>query len=316
MLPTPGATLTSTFRAASHQNVHLHAVFLGFPDAVVVHFGFIHYTVLPPGRCERQRTRDEQSTHARLHTPPLCDNKAARRSDSCRRQASSNRFAEQGNHAGFSTVQTEAQIGPPILKVAAARGFRTCSCGRLAEQLERAPADHGDARRADRMALGDQPARRVDSALAVRPRLAVHPILRPPALPALPITSVPSAPITVKQSCTSATLTSAAVTPAIAIRLGIARYAPAGRSTSPPGHAQGVRGLPIAGDFHALRLSARRVAPNPVFGGENQRRVAVGDLRTVVGLERQPIHHVAVEAFDAQRLFQRDLRPSSSARRG
>ena len=32
------------------------------------------------------------------------------------------------HQAGFSTVQTEAQIGPPMLKVAAARAFFTCSC--------------------------------------------------------------------------------------------------------------------------------------------------------------------------------------------
>ena len=54
-------------------------------------------------------------------------------------------------YAGVSTVQTDAQIGPPMLNVAAARGFFTCSgAGRLAEQLPGRPADHRDAGRADR----------------------------------------------------------------------------------------------------------------------------------------------------------------------
>src|SRR5271169_3780726 len=37
-----------------------------------------------------------------------------------------------GYDAALSTVHTDAQMGPPMLKVAAARGFLTCnSCGAL-----------------------------------------------------------------------------------------------------------------------------------------------------------------------------------------
>ena len=33
------------------------------------------------------------------------------------------------DYAGFKTVQTEAQMGPPMLKVAATLGFLTCNSG-------------------------------------------------------------------------------------------------------------------------------------------------------------------------------------------
>ena len=35
--------------------------------------------------------------------------------------------------------------------------------------------------------------------------------------------------------------------------------------------------------------------------------VAIGDLRAIVGLERQSLDHVAIEAFDLERLVERDL---------
>ncbi len=142
----------------------------------------------------------------------------------------------------FSTVHTDAQIGPPMLKVAATRGVLHLQLGRdLAEQLPGAPADHRDAGGADRVALGDQPARGVDRALAADAGLAVAPVPRPLAVRApCRCTSAPIAPITVKQSCTSATLTSAGVD--AGHRVGLAhgaRYAPAGRSTSRPSFFSG-----------------------------------------------------------------------------
>ena len=74
------------------------------------------------------------------------------------------------------------QTGPPILKVAAARASCTCTAaGNATPQLQRAPADHRDARRTDGTPLGDQSARSVDAALAVARRLALHPVPRAPA---------------------------------------------------------------------------------------------------------------------------------------
>ena len=43
------------------------------------------------------------------------------------------------------------------------------------------------------------------------------------------------------------------------------------------------------------------------FGGEDQGGVAIGDLRAIVGLERQSIDDVAIEAFDLERLVEGDL---------
>src|ERR1035438_8692195 len=135
----------------------------------------------------------------------------------------------------FSTVHTLAQMGPPILNVAAARGFRTCTST--------------GARPSSWSAL--QPIMAIPVAPMGCP-LAISPpevlMAHSPsgaALPstqywaplpgsALPITSVPSAPITVKQSCTSATLTSSGLTCAISYAARMARYAPAGCSTSRP----------------------------------------------------------------------------------
>src|SRR5512140_464285 len=48
----------------------------------------------------------------------------------------------------------------------------------LPEELPRGPAHHGDARGADGVALRDEAPGRVDPALAVGPRLAVHPVRR------------------------------------------------------------------------------------------------------------------------------------------
>ncbi len=45
----------------------------------------------------------------------------------------------------------------------------------------------------------------------------------------------------------------------------------------------------------------------PLAGGEQQRRVAVGDLRAVVGLERQAVDDVAVRPLDRQRLLEGEL---------
>src|ERR1017187_1943208 len=50
--------------------------------------------------------------------------------------------------------------------------------GGFPQQLKRAPADHGDAGGADGVAFGNQTARSVDAAFAIRPRLSVHPVLR------------------------------------------------------------------------------------------------------------------------------------------
>src|ERR1035437_945693 len=114
--------------------------------------------------------------------------------------------------AARSTVHTLAQMGPPILNVAAARGFGTCKpAGALPSSCSALQPI---------MAIPVAP---MGCPLAIRPPdvLMAH---SPPgaALPstqywaplpgsALPITSVPSAPITVKQSCTSATFTSSGV---------------------------------------------------------------------------------------------------------
>jgi hypothetical protein len=64
--------------------------------------------------------------------------------------------------------------------------------------------------------------------------------------------------------------------------------------------------LGIAGDFDGIRLGDAQLL-KPFFGGQDQRGVAIGDLRAVIGLERQSIHHVAIHALDFERLLQRDL---------
>src|SRR5512142_1733246 len=125
--------------------------------------------------------------------------------------------------ARLSTVQTDAQIGPPMLNVAAAFGFFTCSsAGALPSSC-----------------CADQPIIATPVAptgwpFAIRPpELLIAHSPPTPALPstqyrapwpgaALPITSVPSAPITVKQSWTSATFTSFGVNFAISYARRIA----------------------------------------------------------------------------------------------
>src|ERR1017187_10482898 len=118
--------------------------------------------------------------------------------------------------AARSTVHTLAQMGPPILNVAAARGFGTCkpagalpsSCSALQPIMAIPVAPMG-------CPLAMSPP---DVLMAHSPPGAALPSTQywaPLPGSALPITSVPSAPITVKQSCTSATFTSSAVRRAI-----------------------------------------------------------------------------------------------------
>src|ERR1019366_3322560 len=118
--------------------------------------------------------------------------------------------------AARSTVHTLAQMGPPILNVAAARGFGTCkpagalpsSCSALQPIMAIPVAPMG-------CPLAMSPP---DVLMAHSPPGAALPSTQywaPLPGSALPITSVPSAPITVKQSCTSATFTSSGVRRAI-----------------------------------------------------------------------------------------------------
>src|ERR1039457_947459 len=137
--------------------------------------------------------------------------------------------------AARSTVHTLAQMGPPILNVAAARGFFTCkpagawpsSCSALQPIMAIPVAPMG-------CPLAISPP---DVLMAHSPPGAALPSTQywaPLPGSALPITSVPSAPIMVKQSCTSATLTSSGLRCAIWYAVRMARYAPAGCSTSRP----------------------------------------------------------------------------------
>ena len=119
--------------------------------------------------------------------------------------------------AGVRTVQTEAQIGPPMLKVAAARALLTCSA---AGTLPRSCQAH--------QPIMAMPVAPMGWPLAMSPPEVLMPhspvgaalpstqYCAPLPYSALPMTSVPIAPITVKQSWSSATLTSFGETPAIA----------------------------------------------------------------------------------------------------
>jgi hypothetical protein len=86
--------------------------------------------------------------------------------------------------ASFSTVHpTLAQMGPPMLNVAAARGFFTCnSAGALPSSCSALQPIMAIPGRADRVALGDQPAGRVDAALAIRAPPCPPPSTARPAL--------------------------------------------------------------------------------------------------------------------------------------
>src|SRR5260370_40676538 len=108
-----------------------------------------------------------------------------------------------------STVQTLAQMGPPILNVAAVRGFCTCK-----------PAGALPSSWSALQPIMAIPVAPIGCPLAISPPdvLMAH---SPPgaALPstqyrapspgaALPLTSVPTPPIPAKQSCTAATFAS------------------------------------------------------------------------------------------------------------
>src|ERR1019366_4182754 len=82
--------------------------------------------------------------------------------------------------AGLSRLQNGAYAGADGAADIERRGgvrIPHLHFGRLsAEQLERAPADHGDSRGADGVSLGDEPAGGVDGALTIGRRLAIHPV--------------------------------------------------------------------------------------------------------------------------------------------
>src|SRR5271165_6847131 len=135
--------------------------------------------------------------------------------------------------ARLSTVQTEAHTAPPMLNVAAACGFFTwSSLGTLPSNC--CPAHP----------IMAMPVAPTGCPFAISPPDVLMPhspsglalpstqYLAPSPGCAFPITSAPMAPMTLKQSCTSATLISAGVRPAILWAVLIARYAPAGRNTS------------------------------------------------------------------------------------
>src|SRR5208282_109306 len=108
-----------------------------------------------------------------------------------------------------NTVQTEAQIGPPMLNVAACFGFFTCnSCGALPSNCcalqptmatPVAPMGCPFAIKPPEVLMAHSP-----STLA----FPSTQYFAPWPTSALPMTSVPIAPMTVKQSWTSATFTS------------------------------------------------------------------------------------------------------------
>ena len=195
-----------------------------------------------------------------------------------------------------------------MLNVAAARASGTCSsAGALPRSCCAAPADHRHAGGADRVSLRDQPARGVDAALALRAGLALHPVTRPLAGRRLAddlgadgahhgeaVVHLGHVRRRPAGGPPSRTLCSSRAAP----RPGGARRAlpsSAGRSPAP---------YPASSTASALATPSRREA---LPGRENQRRVPVGDLRAVVGLQRQAVHHVAVDALDRHRLVDRDL---------
>ena len=58
--------------------------------------------------------------------------------------------------------------------------------------------------------------------------------------------------------------------------------------------ANRVGGLPPAGDFDAVGFRHAEFG-EPFLGGQDQGGVAVGNLGAIVGLEREPVHDIAVE---------------------
>src|ERR1035437_7181148 len=80
------------------------------------------------------------------------------------------RRPQHGAHAGADgAAAIEGRGGARIWRLQTGRRFT--------EQLECAPADHGDAGGADGVSLGDQPAGCIDGALAIGRRLALDPVL-------------------------------------------------------------------------------------------------------------------------------------------
>src|SRR5271157_1186592 len=133
---------------------------------------------------------------------------------------------------GFNTVHTEAQMGPPILNVAATLAPFTCNGGGT---LPSNCHEHHPSIATPVAPMGWPFAISPPEVLMPHsPSTAAFPSTQycaPFPYSAFPRTSVPSAPMTVKQSWISATFTSAGLTPAIWYALFIAFIAPAGRST-------------------------------------------------------------------------------------
>ncbi len=94
--------------------------------------------------------------------------------------------------------------------------------------------------------------------------------------------------------------------PAIAYAPRIARYAPAGSMHMALLVLQRIDGLPPACDLH----TAMPVDSEPLqalLRRQDHRRIAIRDLRAVVGLKRQSIDQIAVVSADRRRRFQRHL---------
>ena len=84
----------------------------------------------------------------------------------------------------------------------------------------------------------------------------------------------------------------------------MALIAPAGRSTSRPDFLERVGRLRVPGNLDAILLVNAELC-QPFLSGEDERRISVGDLRTIVGLQRQPLDNVAINAADLHRLLDR-----------
>src|SRR5208282_5697606 len=67
-----------------------------------------------------------------------------------------------------------------------------------------------------------------------------------------------------------------------------------------------VGGLRIPGNLDAVLFVHAELCQS-FLSSEDERGIAVGDLRTIVGLERQPFDNVAIDATDLHRLFDREI---------
>ena len=120
------------------------------------------------------------------------------------------------------------------------------------------------------------------------------------------MTSVPMAPITLKQSWISATLTSSGDGSRHGIGGLHGAVGAGGAKHVAAGLADGVGGLAPSGDFDARGFRDAQ-AGKALLGGEDEGGVSIGDLGAVVGLERETVDDVAVDALDGSGLVQRDL---------